>query len=47
MGRYRLWGPAKADIAMVLRTSERSHGPSGRIRYRALLTAVMRRVAAD
>lgn len=47
MGRYRLSEPAKADIASVLRASERMHGVEARIRYRALLTAAMRRVAAD
>ena len=47
MARYRLSGPAKADIASVLRTSEATHGVAARIRYRALLTAAMRRIAAN
>jgi toxin ParE1/3/4 len=48
MPRYRLSDPAKADIAAVLRTSETIHGAEARIRYyRALLTAAMRRIAAD
>ena len=47
MARYRLSEPAKADIVSVLRTSETMHGVAARIRYRALLTAAMRRVAAD
>ncbi|MCA3554809.1 type II toxin-antitoxin system RelE/ParE family toxin [Aestuariivirga sp.] len=47
MGRYRLSEPAKADIASVLRTRETMHGAEARIRCRALLTAAMRRVAAD
>jgi toxin ParE1/3/4 len=47
MARYRLSEPAKSDIAAILRTSEDRHGKSARIRYRALLTAAMRRIAAD
>jgi toxin ParE1/3/4 len=45
--RYRLSDPAKADIASVLRTSEAMHGAEARIRYRGLLTAALRRIAAD
>jgi toxin ParE1/3/4 len=47
MARYRLSGPAKGDIASILRTSGRQHGRDARIRYRGLLTAAMRRIAAD
>src|ERR1700682_1542847 len=47
MPRYRLSGPAKTDIAAVLRASETIHGAEARIRYRALLTAAMRRIAAE
>ena len=47
MARYRLSEPAKADIAAILRRSEELHGREARIRYRACLTAAMRRVAAD
>ena len=47
MARYRLSAPAKADITSILRMSEKNHGPDARIRYRALLTAAMRRIAAD
>ena len=47
MGRYRLSEPAKADIASLLRTSETTHGVEARMRYRALLAAAIRRVAAD
>ena len=47
MARYRLSEPAKADIAAILRRSEELHGKEARIRYRACLTAAMRRVAAD
>jgi toxin ParE1/3/4 len=47
MVRYRLSEPAKADIAAILSRSEELHGKAARIRYRACLTAAMRRVAAD
>jgi toxin ParE1/3/4 len=47
MARYRLTEPAMADIAAILRRSEELHGKEARIRYRACLTAAMRRVAAD
>jgi toxin ParE1/3/4 len=47
MARYRLSDLAKADIAAILKTSEKRHGAQARIRYRALLTAAMRRIAAE
>jgi toxin ParE1/3/4 len=47
MARYRLSGPAKADVAAILRRSGERHGEEARVRYRACLTAAMRRVAAD
>lgn len=47
MARYRLSGPAKADISSILRTSETQHGGDARIRYRGLLAAAMRRAAAE
>jgi toxin ParE1/3/4 len=47
MARYRLSDPAKADIALMLRTSETMHGTEARIRYRALLSAAMRRIASE
>jgi toxin ParE1/3/4 len=47
VARYRLSDPAKADIASVLRASETMHGSQARIRYRGLLTAALRRIAAD
>jgi toxin ParE1/3/4 len=47
MARFRLSGPARADIAAILRISEERHGKQARIRYRALLTAAMRRLAAE
>ena len=47
MARYRLSDPAKADIAAILRRSADLHGLQARVRYRALLTAAMRRVATE
>lgn len=47
MARYRLSEPAKADIAAILRRSAELQGSEARIRYRACLTAAMRRVAAE
>jgi toxin ParE1/3/4 len=47
MGRYRLTESAKADIASVLKSSKERHGRQAWVRYRALLSAAMRRVAAD
>jgi toxin ParE1/3/4 len=47
MARYQLSEPAKADVASTLRTSRELHGREASIRYRACLTAAMRRVAAD
>ena len=36
-----------AALSAVLRASEKTHGTEARIRYRALLTAAMRRIAAQ
>jgi toxin ParE1/3/4 len=47
VARYRVSAPAKADIASILRYSETAHGTLARIRYRALLAAALRRIAAD
>jgi len=47
MARYRLSEPAEGDVAAILSRSEELHGKDARIRYRACLTAAMRRVAAD
>ncbi|MDB5405893.1 MAG: Plasmid stabilization system protein [Rhodospirillales bacterium] len=47
MARYRLSVPAKADIASVLRVGQATHGSEARVRYRGLLTAALRRIAAD
>lgn len=45
--RYRFSEPAKADIASILRTSGERHGSQARMRYRALLSAALRRIAGD
>jgi len=47
VARYRLSPPAKADIAALLRNSETVHGAEARVRHRALLSAALRRIAAD
>jgi len=47
LARFRLSDPAKADIADILRASQTRRGAEARIRYRGLLTAAMRRIAAD
>jgi toxin ParE1/3/4 len=47
VARYRLSEPAQADIAALLLTSERHHGKDARIRYRALLTAALRKIASE
>jgi toxin ParE1/3/4 len=47
MARYRLSGPATADIAEILRSSEDRHGRDARLRYRGLLSAALRRIASD
>ena len=47
MARYRLSEPAKSDIASTLRASQALHGNEARIRYRGLLTAALRRIAAS
>ena len=47
MARYRLSEPAKADVASLLRSSKMMHGADAEVRYRALLAAAMRRIAAD
>ena len=47
MARYRLSEPARADVANILRASQTRRGAEARIRYRGLLTAAMRRIAAD
>lgn len=47
MARYWLSEPAKADVAEILTRSEELHGKGARTRYRACLTAAMRRAATD
>jgi toxin ParE1/3/4 len=47
MARYRLSDPAKSDISSILHTSETRHGRDARTRYRGLLAAALRRIAAD
>src|SRR5271166_2520203 len=47
MARYQLPEPAKADIAAILGRNEDLHSKEACIRYRACLTATMRRIAAN
>ena len=47
MARYRLSGPATADIAEILRSSEDRHGRDARLRHRGLLSAALRRSTSD
>jgi toxin ParE1/3/4 len=47
VARYRLSEPAKADIGAILQRSEDLHGKKARTRYRACLSAALRRVAAE
>jgi toxin ParE1/3/4 len=47
MARFRLSAPARADLAHILATSAERWGTEGRRRYAAVLSAAMRKVAAD
>ncbi len=47
MGRFRLSEPAQSDIARALTASEQRFGLDARRRYRACISAALRRVAAD
>lgn len=47
MARFRLSGPAKADIRQILAVSQARWGAETRVRYAALLTSALRRVAGD
>jgi len=47
MARYRLSAPARSDIATILARSEELHGEAARVRYRACLSAAMRRVVEN
>ena len=47
MARFRLSRPAQADLRHILATSAERWGSEGRRRYAAILTAAMRKVAAE
>jgi toxin ParE1/3/4 len=47
MARFRLSGPARADVAHILATSAERWGVETRRRYAAILAAAMRTVAAN
>ena len=47
MAHFRLSGPAKADLAAILDTSQDRWGEAARTRYAALLEAAMQSIAAD
>ena len=47
MPRFRISGPARADLATTLATSLERWGEDGRARYAALLVAAMRVIARD
>ena len=47
MARFRLSSLARSDLAQILVVSGERWGLEGRRRYRALLTAAMRKVAAQ
>lgn len=47
MARFRLSGPARADLAAILAASAERWGVEGRRRYAAALAAAMRLAAAD
>jgi toxin ParE1/3/4 len=47
MARFRLSALARADLAQILATSAERWGIEGGRRYSALLSAAMRKVAAD
>jgi len=47
MARFRLAGPAQADLSNILATSAERWGTEGRRRYAMLLAAAMRIIAAD
>jgi len=45
--RFRISGPARADLSAILSTSLQRWGEDGRARYAALLVAAMQRIARD
>jgi len=47
MAGYRLSGPAKADIVKLLAWTERQFGEAGRVRYAALITAVLHDISSQ
>ncbi|MBX9827010.1 MAG: type II toxin-antitoxin system RelE/ParE family toxin [Xanthobacteraceae bacterium] len=47
MRRFRLSGPAQADLIRILSTSTERWGEQGRRRYAATLTAALHKVAAE
>jgi toxin ParE1/3/4 len=47
VARFRLSGPARADVAHILATSAERWGTEAKLRYALTLAAAMRRVAAD
>jgi toxin ParE1/3/4 len=47
MARFRLSALARADLTRILATSDERWGVEGRRRYSAMLSAAMRKVAAD
>jgi toxin ParE1/3/4 len=47
MARFRLSRPAQADLAHILAISAERWGIEGKRRYAAILSAAMRKVAAD
>jgi toxin ParE1/3/4 len=47
LARFRLSDLAGFDVADILKTSAALHGEQARIRYRGLLSAAFRRIAAE
>lgn len=47
MARYRLSGPAKADVVKILAWTERQFGEAARVRYATLITAALHDVSSQ
>lgn len=47
MARYRLSGPAKADIVKILAWTERQFGEAARVRYATLITAALHDISSQ
>ena len=47
MARFRISGPARADLEHILATSFERWGETGRVKYAALLATAMRAIASD